>query len=131
MFTLFQIMTFDSWSGIVRVVIFPVPTSLIIFSIFIGLGSIVLMNLITAIVVENAFAAAAADAEAVHHMQEEKKNAVTAQLLVMFQDLDEDQSGFLTKEEFTDVLDDPVFIQKMKTLDLELEDLPDLFDMFD
>eukprot|EP00747_Dinoflagellata_sp_TGD_P088721 gnl/TRDRNA2_/TRDRNA2_164099_c1_seq5.p1 gnl/TRDRNA2_/TRDRNA2_164099_c1~~gnl/TRDRNA2_/TRDRNA2_164099_c1_seq5.p1 ORF type:complete len:461 (+),score=143.69 gnl/TRDRNA2_/TRDRNA2_164099_c1_seq5:109-1383(+) len=56
---------------------------------------------------------------------------VQRDLFEMFHDLDEDGSGYLSKDEFTDVLDDPNFVRQMKVLDIELEDLPDIFEILD
>lgn len=131
MFTLFQVMTFDSYSVIFRYIMPVLPESLILFGIFIGLASIILMNLMTAIVVENAFAAASKDEEAVAQMKKLKQKKTIQDLKVLFKELDEDGSGALSKEEFTDVLDDPQFVQKMKALDIELDELPTIFDIFD
>jgi hypothetical protein len=131
MFTLFQVMTMDSYSGILRYTIDEVPESLILFGAFIGIASIVLMNLMTAIVVENAFAAAAKDEEAVAQLKKLKQKKSLNDLKILFKELDEDGSGALSKEEFTDVLDDPAFVQKMKALDIELDELPTIFDIFD
>jgi len=49
----------------------------------------------------------------------------------MFDDLDEDHSGALSMDEFLECLDDFAFVRKMKTLDIDLEDLPDIFEILD
>merc|ERR1719235_1380558 len=49
----------------------------------------------------------------------------------MFHELDDDGSGNLTKNEFLDCLDDPMFCQRIISLDLELDDLPDVFAICD
>lgn len=130
-FTLFQIMTLDSWTQISRPVITEMPETLLLFGLFIGIASFVLFNLMTAIIVENAFEAAARDEEAVAKLKQVAQLNATEELRVLFAELDEDESGQLSRAEFTDVLDDPRFIQKMKTLDVELEDLPDVFNICD
>merc|ERR1719235_2415810 len=124
-------MTLDSYSGILRYIMAELPEMLLLFAAFIGVASIVLMNLMTAIVVENAFAAAAKDEEAVAQMKKLKQKKTVNDLKMLFKDLDEDGSGALSKEEFTDVLDDPAFVQKMKALDIELDELPTIFEIFD
>mmetsp|Transcript_53528 Transcript_53528/g.166129 ORF Transcript_53528/g.166129 Transcript_53528/m.166129 type:complete len:486 (+) Transcript_53528:3-1460(+) len=130
-FTLFQIMTFDSWAGIVRPIIYKAPETAIIFFLFMGIAGIVLVNLMTAIVVKNAFDALEEDEEAVAQQKKLQHMKIQRELYDMFRDLDEDGSGQLSKEEFTDVLDDVLFIRKMKVMDIDLEELPDIFDILD
>lgn len=131
MFTLFQIMTFDSWAGIVRPIVLKMPASTPIFGLFVGTAGIVLVNLMTAVVVKNAFDAAEADEEAKAHAQVAAEAKRQAELKEMFNSLDEDGSGALNREEFTDVLDDVSFLRQMKMLDIDLEELPDIFDILD
>jgi len=54
MFTLFQIMTFDSWASIIRPIVAKMPIALPLFILHMGVTGIVLFNLMTAIVVRNA-----------------------------------------------------------------------------
>merc|ERR1719382_1892844 len=49
MYTLFQIMTFDSWPSIVRPIIFKMPETIPVFLLFVGIAGFVLFNLMTAI----------------------------------------------------------------------------------
>ncbi|CAJ1332893.1 unnamed protein product [Effrenium voratum] len=131
MFTLFQFMTFDSWASIARPIIYQMPEAAAFFLLFMGIAGIVLFNLMTAIVVKNAFDAAEADEEAKAQQQVQQQAKMAADLRTMFIALDEDGSGTLTREEFTDVLDDVLFIRQMKVLDIDLEELPDIFDILD
>merc|ERR1712224_893517 len=62
MFTLLQIVTGDAWSsGIARPIVKVIPGMWIYFTAYIAVASFVLMNLITAIIVENALEMAAED----------------------------------------------------------------------
>lgn len=131
MLSLFQIMIFDSWSGIVTPIINKDPKSCLIFFVFNGLAGIVLFNLLTAIVVQNAFSAAAADEDAKTQVKLQESTMIKAELYNIFRDLDEDESGCLSMEEFLDCLDDFAFIRKMKMLDIDLEELPDIFAIID
>eukprot|EP00971_Amphidinium_carterae_P162389 3219059-Amphidinium_carterae.1 len=85
----------------------------------------------TAIVVQNAFEQVKSDVEALEHWSNEKEKSIVAGLRRIFDDMDEDHSGTLTREEFSDVLVDIDFIRKMRSLDIELEELPDVFDILD
>lgn len=131
MFTLFQIMTFDGWGELVRPIAKEMPMALPIFMLFIGVASIVLFNLMTAIVVKNAFDAAEEDEEALENAKKMEEERSIDKLTEMFYEMDEDGSGTLSIEEFTDVLDDVNFIRTMKTLDIDLEELPDIFEILD
>lgn len=131
MFSLFQIMTFDSWSGILRPMAKEMPSIMLIFGLFMGVAGIVLFNLMTAVVVKNAFDASKDDHEAQAHMKEVEERNFELKLKDMFAEMDEDGSGELSLEEFTNVLDDVNFIRTMKMLDIDLEELPDIFEILD
>mmetsp|Transcript_6687 Transcript_6687/g.14641 ORF Transcript_6687/g.14641 Transcript_6687/m.14641 type:complete len:913 (+) Transcript_6687:62-2800(+) len=131
MITLFQIMTFDSWGSIVRPIIQELPMSFPLFVFYAGVSGIVLFNMMTAIVVHEAFERVKTDVEAVDYWNHEKERKVKESLVQMFNDMDEDGSGWLSKDEFTDVLDDVEFVRKMKVLDIDLEELPDVFEIID
>merc|ERR1719409_2162137 len=55
MFTLFQIMTLDSWTSVVRPIAALQPWTTWFFIFFISVTVFVLVNLITAVIVQNAF----------------------------------------------------------------------------
>lgn len=132
MFTLFQIMTYDSYSGIVRHLMKEMEVvPLVLIFAFIGIAAIVLFNLMTAIVVDIAFQAREKDEEAVVAMQKVELKKKMARMKQMFKEMDEDNSGYLTKAEFTDVLDDPTFVQQMKIFDIEIHELGDVFKIMD
>ncbi|KAF4720423.1 hypothetical protein FOZ63_021762 [Perkinsus olseni] len=78
MFTLFQVMTLDSWAAIARPMQAKAPGTVTIFFVAVILCVVmVLMNLITAVIVENAFSIAKADAEEQAKIRErEKQNDV-------------------------------------------------------
>merc|ERR1719387_3120715 len=60
-----------------------------------------------------------------------KKQHQVDVLYRMFHELDDDGSGNLTKNEFLDCLDDPMFCQRITSLEIELDDLPDVFTICD
>lgn len=109
-------------------------TSLVGFGVillFIGVSSFVLFNLVTAIVVEQAFSAVSADKELLASMRRSSQQEAVEALKMLFEELDEDGSGELSSQEFTDVLDDPKFIRRLAMLDLDVSELPELFTLFD
>ncbi|KAF4749935.1 hypothetical protein FOZ62_022896, partial [Perkinsus olseni] len=97
MFTLFQVMTLDSWAAIARPMQAKAPGTVTIFFVAVILCVVmVLMNLITAVIVENAFSIAKADAEEQAKIRErEKQNDITS-LAKLFKELDADGSGELS-----------------------------------
>lgn len=131
MCTLFQIMIFDGWASKVKPIVMQDPKSCIIFLLFMGLAGIVLFNLMTAIVVRNAFDSMNGDEEAVAQVAAIQDHKMRTELTNIFLDLDEDQSGCLSIDEFLDCMDDFSFVRKMKMLDIDLEELPDIFDILD
>merc|ERR1719261_881075 len=99
--------------------------------LFLGLNGFVCVNLMTAIIVEHTFDAMKSDLEMIQKHIEYKKQYQVNVLFRMFHELDDDGSGNLTKNEFLDCLDDPMFCQRIISLDLELDDLPDVFSICD
>jgi len=130
-FTLFQIMTLDSWSAVLRPIIYREPATAVFFFLFIGIAGIMLANLMTAIVVKNSLEVMKEDEAFTSHQNLLEYQKVQKDLRKMFSQLDEDNSGTLSKEEFTDVLDNEMFVCKMKLMDIDLEELPDIFDALD
>merc|ERR1719161_2831977 len=99
--------------------------------LFLGLNGVVLFNLMTAIIVEHTFDAMKSDLEMIQKHIEYKKQHQVDVLFQMFHELDDDGSGNLTKNEFLDCLDDPMFCQRITSLDIQLDDLPDVFRICD
>ena len=58
------------------------------------------------------------------------QSANSAQVM-MFREIDEDGTGTLTKQEFLDVMDDTMFLIRLQSLDLEIADLPDCWNICD
>lgn len=130
-FTLFQIMTFSTWAAALRPIIYALPVSLFLWFLWMGIASIVLANMITAVVVKSSMDAMANDTEASGTQKMIVEAKSKGALYLLFHELDEDQSGALDKDEFTKVLDDVKFVRKLKTLDVELDELPDIFEILD
>merc|ERR1719174_1878026 len=99
--------------------------------LFLGLNGVVLFNLMTAIIVEHTFDAMKSDLEMLQKHAEFKKQHQVDVLYRMFHELDDDGSGNLSKSEFIDCLDDPMFCQRITSLEIELDDLPDVFAICD
>jgi Ca2+-binding EF-hand superfamily protein len=132
MFTLFQVMTLDTWAdAIVRPLMKKQPHLCLYFIFFITVSVFVLMNLITAVIVENAFTIAKDDEEMEAKQIEKKNQEEIKGLALMFKDLDEDQSGELNKREFENALTKPKFLNKLKLLDMNEDECMEVWDLLD
>jgi Ca2+-binding EF-hand superfamily protein len=132
MFTLFQVMTLDTWAdSVVRPLMEKQPYLCLYFIFFITVSVFVLMNLITAVIVENAFSIAKDDEEMKAKQVEKRNQDEIKGLAIMFKDLDEDQSGELNKREFLNALTKPKFLNKLKMLDMKEEDCYEVWDLLD
>jgi len=103
MLTLVQFVCLDSISTIYRPLIQKAPYLLIYFAGVILVVPIVLMNLVTAIVVNSALDQAAADREAAKYHEEARKARLVKQLKNIFLRLDTDNSGQLSREELSKI----------------------------
>jgi hypothetical protein len=132
MLTLFQTMTFDSWGDKVFPILFGMPgAGMLIFTLFIGVCGIVLSNILVAIVVFKAMNAKECDEEAKAFWMKVSQQSKQQELLKIFKSMDEDGNGELDREEFLDILGDVSFMTKMRQLDIDLAELPDVFDILD
>jgi len=131
MFTLFQIMTLDSWTSIARPMMRKKYWVGWYIFFFISVGCFVLMNLITAVIVENAFAISKSDDEEQAKQKEIQRERDMAELTDLFMDLDADQSGSLTREEFEQATKHPMIRRKFMMLDFGPDDLDELWSILD
>lgn len=115
MFSLFQIMTLDSWTAIVRPIGKPESQRWTIFFFlgFISIAVFVLVNLITAVIVENAFSSSKADEADMAVVMLREKEREVEELKDLFLDCDKDGSGELTKTEFFEAVARPKIRQKL------------------
>jgi len=131
MFTLFQIMTLDSWTQVARPIVHERSYLAGYFVFFISIAVFVLSNLITAVIVENAFAISKEDEEEVAVMRERQKDADINELKILFLELDEDGSGELNREEFLDAVENPKIRRKLQLLEVDLDELDELWMILD
>eukprot|EP00746_Dinoflagellata_sp_MGD_P136415 gnl/MRDRNA2_/MRDRNA2_70340_c0_seq2.p1 gnl/MRDRNA2_/MRDRNA2_70340_c0~~gnl/MRDRNA2_/MRDRNA2_70340_c0_seq2.p1 ORF type:complete len:673 (-),score=112.77 gnl/MRDRNA2_/MRDRNA2_70340_c0_seq2:177-2195(-) len=129
MWTLLQMVTADSWSsGIARPVINVLPQMWLYFVSYIALAMMVLMNLVTAIIVENALNQSKSDEESLLRELEVKKESEFKHLHNMFTRLDRDGSGELDEEEFNTALEEePMIVDQFMLLGFEENEIRNFF----
>ncbi|CAE8601691.1 unnamed protein product [Polarella glacialis] len=99
MLTLMQFVTVDSMAAVYMPLIILKPGLFLYFLGLVLIVSISLMNLVTAILVESALARAAGDKDHLKNVMKQKIRLALPALETAFDDLDTDNSGFLTREE--------------------------------
>jgi len=120
-FTLFQFLTLDSWAEPVRSMMKknPLVTPTVIVSIM--TLTLVLANLVTAVIVNNAFGRAQADQYLAVLQKREEMNRQVDEMAKLFEDIDEDHSGSLSAQEYFTALKSNSQVQDLMTL-LDIEE---------
>jgi len=131
MLTLFQIMTLDSWTSIARPLMAVQVWSIFFFIIFITVSNILLMNLITSVIVTQAFEHSKEDKEEMQADLEAERAEALHQLKEMFQEMDEDEGGTLSREEVAKSWKNRKVRQKFRTMDIGKKDLVILWTALD
>lgn len=129
MFTLLQVMTGDSWaSGIARPAMKFQPAIWLFFIIYVAVAMLVLLNLVTAVIVENAMAISKQDEKHKLLELEQAKKAQISHLKRVFAALDVDGSGAIDESEFIQACTSrQEIINKFKLLDFDERDMMNLF----
>uniref|UniRef100_A0A0G4GW07 EF-hand domain-containing protein n=1 Tax=Chromera velia CCMP2878 TaxID=1169474 RepID=A0A0G4GW07_9ALVE len=132
MLTLFQIMTLESWTnGIVRPAEKASPGKVMLFIVYVFLSTFGLLNVLTAIFVENTIAQSKEDDEEKQRLAIKEKQVTVKLLTDLIQEADVDGSGTLTREELEDMMDKPEFFSKLLKLDLEQDEAIALHEILD
>eukprot|EP00746_Dinoflagellata_sp_MGD_P135969 gnl/MRDRNA2_/MRDRNA2_69975_c0_seq1.p1 gnl/MRDRNA2_/MRDRNA2_69975_c0~~gnl/MRDRNA2_/MRDRNA2_69975_c0_seq1.p1 ORF type:complete len:838 (+),score=120.08 gnl/MRDRNA2_/MRDRNA2_69975_c0_seq1:173-2686(+) len=129
--TLFALMTLENWPDIVRGTMEQWKWSWLFFIPFIMFTSFVLLNLITAIVVERIIASEreAAASEAIR--EENQRKATMKRIQVFFQMMDSDGNGELDINEFATAIELPHIMAEFQSLGFTRKDAMELFHIFD
>merc|ERR1712228_386719 len=128
MLTLMQFMTLDSVAGIYRPLISAKPWLLIYFLVFILLGPIALMNIVTAIMVESSLRTANEDQEAKKAWENIRRKNMMPKLRTMFLTLDTSGDGEVDLQE---VLNAPSDIKEAMQHIVGLDQLEEVFNLLD
>jgi len=131
MFTLVQVLTLDSWTQVVRVAMKYSQFSWIFFYMYVSLAVLVLMNIVTAVLVDNALMNSKKDAQEVAAAKEREKRHAFRQFRALFEVMDADGSGGLTREEFEVAFAQPNVRRQLAALDIQPEDCEEIFNLLD
>eukprot|EP00927_Polykrikos_kofoidii_P042301 TRINITY_DN36185_c0_g1_i1.p1 TRINITY_DN36185_c0_g1~~TRINITY_DN36185_c0_g1_i1.p1 ORF type:complete len:564 (+),score=88.45 TRINITY_DN36185_c0_g1_i1:81-1772(+) len=126
-FTLFQVLTLDSWNEITRHVAQEHQYMTIVFFIFVVVGSFGVLNIIVGVVVENTLSTSERDKTNMRKKQENDRHMVFTQLREIFEAADVDKSGTLTIDEVVHALDKPEVDSKLRMIDFPVENPQQLF----
>jgi len=130
MFTLLQVMTGDSWAeAIARPVMKNQPYHWVLFVAYISVAAFVLMNLVTAIIVDNALSASRADEEEILRQKKLEDAKNLKYLYELFLELDEDGSGELTLDEVKNAFTNQMVVDRFNLLNLDEERVLELFNV--
>lgn len=132
MFTLFQIVTFESWAErVVRHVMQKQPGLVIFFVVFIAIASFGLLNIVVGVVVESTLSTSQKDENKVQRAQERDRNRVFDHLREIFEGADEDGNGMLTLSEVQKAINKPEIYNKLKMIEFPVEDPKQVFMLLD
>mmetsp|Transcript_128059 Transcript_128059/g.370616 ORF Transcript_128059/g.370616 Transcript_128059/m.370616 type:complete len:571 (-) Transcript_128059:76-1788(-) len=131
MMTLVQVLTLDSWTDLVRRLNQFSPRAWIFFYVYVSLAVLVLMNIVTAVLVDNALSNSKKDAQEIVAAQEKEKQKAFMRFRSLFEDMDTDGSGDLSRDEFQEAFADPGICAQLRALKLEAEDVEEIFSLLD
>lgn len=131
-YTLIQVFTLDSWNdNICRPIMEHISWVWIFFYCYISIAVLVLLNLVTAIIVDNAIQTSQKDTEGALAQKENDWNRELQQFELLFGQVDQDNDGELTRDEFIAAFHHPDIRTKLELLDFAPEDCEELFDLLD
>jgi len=131
MVTLMRFMHGDDCQGILDVLTPQQPWIWIFLWLFTSLSSYVLLNLVTAVIVQQALEMSSADEAQLALQLQQKREEDMRELEATFRALDEDQSGQVSLEEFMQAFKVKEVRTKMTLLGLKESEMFDLFRLLD
>lgn len=128
---LIQFLTLDSWNSKMEQIMKYTPWCVGYFYTYIAVAVFVLMNLVTAIIVENAMSASKMDENEKLKQMEDFKKKELKELEHLFYLMDADGDGTLDWEEFENAFLDEEMSRKWRLLDFGPDECKELFDLLD
>jgi hypothetical protein len=132
MFTMVQLITMDTYcDDIIRPVAKEKPALAVFFVLFIAVGVFVVMNLVTAIIVDTAQNIVKQDTEQQAKEEENKKRRDLKLLSELFMEIDLDGSGELSRQEFFTSLKNEKVKRMLTVMDMKVGELEETWDVLD
>jgi voltage-gated sodium channel len=134
--TLFQIATLDSWTGLLRPLLKAAPgaavTTCFVFFLCIMIVTMVLLNLVMAVIVQNALQRSEQDQEAKAKIKRDEIEADIVELRDIFYEIDENGNGQLDREEYVTALQYSERVQqKFDILEIPENDRMEIWELLD
>lgn len=130
-YTLLQVLTLDSWNGIVRPMKERVWWCWMYFYAYIAVAVIVLMNLVTAILVDKALNNAKLDDQTLVELKQQAQKEELEGFVEGFRHVDLDGDGALSWQEFMHLMEVKEIKTRLNMLNFTEADLYDLFRLLD
>jgi voltage-gated sodium channel len=132
MFTLFQVLTLDSWcDGIVRHVVYRQPYMGVFFVAFLLLTAFGLINVIIGIIVENTLAAAQVTDRRVEEREAQLRRAAVEHLSVILDKSDISRLGEISLEELKAANNSNIVKEKFEKIGMSFEEIEEIFKLLD
>lgn len=132
MYSLFQVLTLESWSMLIaRPVLKKKPYLVAFFLSFMMLTTFGLLNIIVGVIVENTLKASNDEMNRAMMERDAKMRIELLGLREVFEEADEDHNGNVDMEEFTSIFSNPEVQQRLAHLDIPCDNPESLFEMFD
>lgn len=133
MFSLFQVATGDGWaSEVARPIIDRDPTMVVFFVAFVFLTQFACLNVMVAVIVNSVIDSAFEISDQERCAQDEQLlRSTVLDIYQTFHDMDENQDGLLTKEEFVGALQERQIVATLNKVGIPVEDIDDFFDLLD
>ncbi|CAK9079837.1 unnamed protein product [Durusdinium trenchii] len=132
MYTMFQVITLESWSQVfARPIVRKQPAFLIFFLLFLFLTTFGILNIIVGVIVENTLNAAKQNQELQERRMQRQLRQELESIRRLFEEADADGSGTLEKTEFIDILNDPVVQATLTRMEIPIDDPGALFEILD
>jgi len=130
-FTLLQVLTLDSWTSIARPMQDIVDFSWVLFYLYIAIVVFVLMNLVTAIIVENALKRSREDEKEIRQQKKREQRKAEKRCRKLFSAIDDDGDENITIEELRNACEDPWLGRQLQVLDINTDNADEVFKMMD
>lgn len=129
--TMFEVL-FANWAPACRILVDNVSEVFSIgFIVYRCLVGFAVLNVVSAVFLQQTMKVAAADQDVALQQRQTATEAYTKKLETFFKKLDKSGDGYLTWAEFSAVLSSPKLQHWLGTLELETDDLVNLFNMMD